>query len=144
MNKTITSKEYQERGRDQGRREKHQGAAGKPLGGGRKGSYHGNPCRTDRICAGKAGDGRLMEFSKKWLLGSGIACVVLTILCAFGLPLVEITLAVIAETTASSGFYLWKAKNENRSKYALKYIKSLPETYTAEEKARFLEIVLKD
>ena len=68
----------------------------------------------------------------------------LTILCAFGLPLVEITLAVIAETTASSGFYLWKAKNENRSKYALKYIKSLPEAYTAEEKARFLEIVLKD
>lgn len=85
-----------------------------------------------------------MEFSKKWLFGSGIACVVLTILCAFGLQLVEITLAVIAETTASSGFYLWKAKNENRSKYALKYIKSLPETYTAEEKARFLEIVLKD
>lgn len=26
----------------------------------------------------------------------------------------------------------------------IKYIKSLPETYTAEEKARFLEIVLKD
>ena len=85
-----------------------------------------------------------MEFSKKWLLGSGIVSVILVILCAFGLPLVEITLAVIAETTASSGFYLWKAKNENRSKYAIKYIKSLPEIYTAEEKARFLEIVLKD
>lgn len=144
MNKTISSKEYQEREQDQGRREKHQGAAWNPLGGNREGSYHGNPCRTDRIRAGEAGDGGLMEFSKKWLIGSGIACVVLTILCAFGLPLVEITLAVIAETTASSGFYLWKAKNENRSKYALKYIKSLPETYTAEEKARFLEIVLKD
>lgn len=85
-----------------------------------------------------------MEFSKKWLLGSGIASAILVILCAFGLPLVEITLAVIAETTACSGFYLWKAKNENRSKYAIKYINSLPETYTAEEKARFLEIVLKD
>ena len=81
-----------------------------------------------------------MEFSKKWLLGSGIVSAILVVLCAFGLPLVEITLAVIAETTASSGFYLWKAKNENRSKY----IKSLPESYTAEEKARFLEIVLKD
>jgi len=32
----------------------------------------------------------------------------------------EITLAVLAETTASSGFYLWKAKNENRAKYAQK------------------------
>lgn len=85
-----------------------------------------------------------MEFSKKWLLGSGIASAILVILCAFGLPLVEITLAFIAETTASSGFYLWKAKNENRSKYAIKYIESLPESYTAEEKARFLEIVLKD
>ena len=85
-----------------------------------------------------------MEFSKKWLLGSGIASAILVILCAFGLPLVEITLAIIAETTASSGFYLWKAKNENRSKYAIKYIERLPETYTAEEKARFLEIVLKD
>ena len=87
---------------------------------------------------------RKMEFSKKWLLGSGIAGVILIILCACGLPLVEIALAVIAETTASSGFYLWKAKNENRSKYAIKYIKSLPEDYSAEEKARFLEIVLKD
>ena len=85
-----------------------------------------------------------MEFSKKWLICSGIASAFLVILCAFGLPLVEIALAVIAETTASSGYYLWKAKNENRSKYAIKYIKSLPETYTAEEKARFLEIVLKD
>ena len=85
-----------------------------------------------------------MEFSKKWLLGSGIASAILVVSCAFGLPLVEITLAVIAEARASSGFYLWKAKNENRSKYAIKYIKSLPETYTAEEKARFLEIVLKD
>ena len=85
-----------------------------------------------------------MEFSKKLLLGSGIVSAILVVLCAFGLPLVEITLAVIAETTASSGFYLWKAKNENRSKYAIKYIKSLPESYTAEEKARFLEIVLKD
>lgn len=85
-----------------------------------------------------------MEFSKKWLLGSGITSLLLIVLCALGLPLVEITLAVIAETAASSGFYLWKAKNENRSKYAIKYIKSLPESYSAEEKARFLEIVLKD
>lgn len=85
-----------------------------------------------------------MEFSKKYLIVGGVVCIVLIILCAFGLPLVEITLAVIAGMTAIGGFYMWKAKNENRSKYAIKYIKSLPESYTAEEKARFLEIVLKD
>ena len=86
----------------------------------------------------------MMEFSKKWLLGNGIACVVLTILCAFGLPLVEITLAVIAETTASSGFYLWKAKNENRAKYAQKYMDKWAEKYGPEAAARITEIVLKD
>ena len=85
-----------------------------------------------------------MEFSKKWLICSALVSLALIIACAAGADLTEITLAVLAETTASSGFYLWKAKNENRSKYAIKYIKSLPETYTAEEKARFLEIVLKD
>ena len=85
-----------------------------------------------------------MEFSKKWLICSALVSLALIIACAAGADLTEITLAVLAETTASSGFYLWKAKNENRSKYAIKYIESLPETYTAEEKARFLEIVLKD
>ena len=85
-----------------------------------------------------------MEFSKKWMICSALVSLALIIACAAGADLTEITLAVLAETTASSGFYLWKAKNENRSKYAIKYIKSLPETYTAEEKARFLEIVLKD
>lgn len=85
-----------------------------------------------------------MEFSKKWLLGSGVASVALIALCALGLPLVEIALAAIAETTACSGFYLWKAKNENRSKYAMKFVKGLPAEYSAEDKARILEIVLRD
>ena len=85
-----------------------------------------------------------METSKKLLIGSAAASVVCIALNVLGVLSVEVTLAVIAETTACSGFYLWKSKNENRSKYAIKYIKSLPETYTAEEKARFLEIVLKD
>lgn len=85
-----------------------------------------------------------MEFSKKWLICSGIASAFLVILCAFGLPLVEIALAVIAETTASSGFYLWKAKNENRAKYAQKYMNKWAEKYGPEAAARIAEIVLKD
>lgn len=57
------------RERDQGRCEKPQGAAGKPLGGGRKGPYHGNPCRTDRICAGEAGAGMMRRDKKRWTKG---------------------------------------------------------------------------
>ena len=58
--------------------------------------------------------------------------------------LTEITLAVLAETTASSGFYLWKAKNENRAKYAQKYMDKWAEKYGPEAAARIAEIVLKD
>lgn len=72
---------------------------------------------------------------------ASIVCIILNVL---GVLSVEVTLASHRFATAIGMFYLWKAKNENRSKYAIKYIKSLPETYTAEEKARFLEIVLKD
>ena len=82
--------------------------------------------------------------SKKLLIGSAAASIVCIILNVLGVLSVEVTLAVIGFATAIGMFYLWKAKNENRSKYAIKYIQSLPETYTAEEKARFLEIVLKD
>ena len=63
-----------------------------------------------------------MEFSKKWLICSALVSLALIIACAAGADLTEITLAVLAETTASSGFYLWKAKNENRAKYAQKYM----------------------
>lgn len=85
-----------------------------------------------------------METSKKLLIGSAAASTVCIILNVLGVLSVEVTLAAIGFATAIGMFYLWKAKNENRSKYAIKYIESLPETYTAEEKARFLEIVLKD
>lgn len=51
-----------------------------------------------------------MEFSKKWLICSALVSLALIIACAAGADLTEITLAVLAETTASSGFYLWKAK----------------------------------
>lgn len=63
---------------------------------------------------------------------------------AAGADLTEITLAVLAETTASSGFYLWKAKNENRAKYAQKYMDKWAEKYGPEAAARIAEIVLKD
>ena len=57
MNKTISSKEYQECEQDQGRREKHQGAAWNPLGGNREGRHYRDRRGADRIRAGEAGDG---------------------------------------------------------------------------------------
>ena len=85
-----------------------------------------------------------MEFSKKWLICSALVSLALIIACAAGADLTEITLAVLAETTASSGFYLWKAKNENRATYAQKYMDKWAEKYGPEAAARIAEIVLKD
>ena len=82
-----------------------------------------------------------MEFSKKWLICSALF---VTIAGGAGAGLTEITLAVLAETTASSGFYLWKAKNENRAKYAQKYMDKWADKYGPEAAARIAEIVLKD
>ena len=85
-----------------------------------------------------------MECSKKLLIATGLGSAICVLLSALGVLDTEITLAVLGLMATVSAFYLWKAKNENRSKYAIKYIEKLPKTYTAEEKARFLEIVLKD
>lgn len=40
--------------------------------------------------------------------------------------------------------YFWKAKNENRSKYALKFVEKLADRYGIESTSRILETVLKD
>ena len=83
----------------------------------------------------------------KWIVVhyfGALVSLALIIACAAGADLTEITLAVIAEATASSGFYLWKAKNENRAKYAQKYMDKWAEKYGPEAAARIAEIVLKD
>ena len=56
----------------------------------------------------------------------------------------SIVCAWIVECGAATGFYFWKAKNENRSKYALKFIRELAEQYGMDSVARVLETVLKD
>lgn len=40
--------------------------------------------------------------------------------------------------------YLWKAKNENRSKYAMKLVKDLAETYGIENVISLAEVILKE
>lgn len=45
---------------------------------------------------------------------------------------------------AWGGFYYWKAKNENRSKYAMQFINEFAERYDADTAIRIMEVVLKE
>lgn len=49
-----------------------------------------------------------------------------------------------AQLAAVIGFYLWKSKNENRSKHAMQLVRDLADQYGIEYAARVAEIVLKD
>jgi len=42
------------------------------------------------------------------------------------------------------GFYLWKSKNENRSKHAMALVRELADKHGMEYTARMAEIILKD
>ena len=48
------------------------------------------------------------------------------------------------EVAAANSFYYWKAKNENRSKYVMKFIQDLNEKEIGDNVARLCEVVLKD
>lgn len=48
------------------------------------------------------------------------------------------------EVAAANGFYYWKAKNENRSKYVLKFIQDLSDKEVGDNVARLCEVVIKD
>lgn len=92
-----------------------------------------------------------METSKRFLYLDYMIFLVLAALTVLAVfcgkeadTLRDIAIGCAGNCAVYSGFYIWKSKNENRSKYAIRYVKELPEDYTAEEKARFLEIVLKD
>lgn len=50
----------------------------------------------------------------------------------------------IVECGGATAFYFWKAKNENRSKYALKFVQELAAKYGLDATARIIESVLKD
>lgn len=66
--------------------------------------------------------------------------------------LTEHDVTAIATLTAASfavdgtwgGFYLWKSKNENRAKYAQKFITKFADKYGIDAACRIAEIVLKD
>lgn len=92
-----------------------------------------------------------MEFSKKMLLLHILISVVLCGITVAGtLQGKDVTaIAVLAGTSfvtdgAWGGFYLWKSKNENRAKYAQRFLKQFADRYGADVALRAAEIVLKD
>lgn len=92
-----------------------------------------------------------MEFSKKLLLCSAAVTLILTALTIWmsqaAMPLdamLVITPLAWTETGAATGFYFWKAKNENRAKYAQQFLRDITKDWDAETAIRIAEIVLKD
>lgn len=92
-----------------------------------------------------------MEFSKKLLLCSWAVTLILTALTVWlslrTMPtdaMIIITPLAWTETATATAFYYWKAKNENRAKYAQKFLIDLSEDWGPETALRIAEIVLKD
>jgi hypothetical protein len=92
-----------------------------------------------------------MEFSKISLIFSWTVTLSLSALTVWmslnSLPVdavLKITELSWTETLAHTGFYCWKAKNENRAKHGQKFLKEFAEQYGADIAVRMAEIVLKD
>ena len=92
-----------------------------------------------------------MEYSKglttlSWAVAMSLTALAV-VLPAFGVSIEGIHTALPyswGEVTAVQGFYLWKAKNENRHKYAMKYVDKIARVHGIETALRIAEIVLKD
>lgn len=92
-----------------------------------------------------------MEFSKKLLLLQYIVSAVLILVTMIGC-FSDHDVAAVADLARTSvlvdgtvtGFYLWKAKNENRAKYAQKFVRQFSDKYGVDAAIRIAETVLKD
>lgn len=92
-----------------------------------------------------------MEFSKKITVLSWCVALALTAL-AVVLPMFGVSIEGIhtalpyswAEVSAVQAFYLWKAKNENRHKYAIKYVNGIAEKYGIDVALRIADTVLRN
>lgn len=92
-----------------------------------------------------------MEFSKKMLIFSWLVTIIITFLSIVfslaGKPtdmMYVIAPLAWAETATATGYYFWKAKNENRAKYAQKFLHNLANEWGTDTALRVAEIVLKD
>lgn len=92
-----------------------------------------------------------MEFSKKLLFFSWSITIFLTALLVYSsmkmLPydgLLVLAPLSWTETGVSTGYYYWKAKNENRAKYAHRFLREVANEWGVDTAVRMAEIVLKD
>jgi len=92
-----------------------------------------------------------VQTSKLILIVDFIIAIALTIVVIVGsylsLDMTNVTTICAlwdAQLAVAVGFYYWKAKNENRSKYAMQLIKDLAERYEIEYVVHLAEVILKD
>ena len=92
-----------------------------------------------------------MQTSKLILFVEFTVAILLAVAIAVGsfLEISMTELAVVAglwdaQLAIVVGAYLWKAKNENRSKHAMKLVKELAETYGIDSVISLAEVILKD
>ena len=92
-----------------------------------------------------------MEFSKKLLVYTLAMTAVCGAVILYG-ALHSIDMTAVQSFTSDllkadgllGACYLWKAKNENRAKYAQKFVKQFANTYGIDAAIRIAEVVLKD
>ena len=92
-----------------------------------------------------------MKTSKVILLVDFLIAILLTIAVTIGAYLERDMSQVAAiavgwdgQLAVAVGFYYWKAKNENRSKYAMRLVKQLASEHGIENVINLAEIILKD
>lgn len=92
-----------------------------------------------------------MQTSKLILLADFTVAILLTIAVTLGAYLgrdMSQVAAVAAcwdgQLAVAIGFYYWKAKNENRSKHAMRLVRDLAGKYGIEHAVSLAEIILKD
>ena len=92
-----------------------------------------------------------MEFSKKLLVSMLAATMICGVVIINGslhnhdMTALQLFASDLLKTDGVVGaLYLWKAKNENRAKYAQKFVKQFANTYGIDAAIRIAEVVLKD
>ena len=91
-----------------------------------------------------------VQTSKAILLVDFVIAILLTIAVTVGAYLErdmsQVTAIAVgwdAQLSVAVGAYYWKAKNENRSKYAMKLVDKLAEKYGIENVISLAEVILK-
>ena len=92
-----------------------------------------------------------MEFSKKLLVAMLAATMICGVVIIYGslgghdMTALQLFASDLSKADGVVGaIYLWKAKNENRAKYAQKFVKQFANTYGIDAAIRIAEVVLKD